>query len=82
MSDFIAAACVGVAEAKGVLPKFCNILGGKKRKKRKRKTKRRKRKKQALTMGNLWRGFPVCAARAFIVNAIDFWVYESVKKYL
>jgi hypothetical protein len=38
--------------------------------------------KQALTMGNLWRGFPICAARAFIVNAVDFWVYESVKKYL
>jgi len=38
--------------------------------------------KQALNMGNLWRGFPICATRAFIVNAMDFWVYESVKKYL
>jgi hypothetical protein len=38
--------------------------------------------KQALNMGNLWRGFSICATRAVIVNAIDFWVYESVKKYL
>jgi hypothetical protein len=38
--------------------------------------------KQALNMGNLWRGYPICATRAVIVNAIDFWVYESVKKYL
>ena len=38
--------------------------------------------KQALNIGNLWRGFSVCATRACIVNAIDFWVYETVKKYL
>ena len=38
--------------------------------------------KQALNMGNLWRGYPICATRGIIVNAIDFWVYESVKKYL
>ncbi len=37
--------------------------------------------KQALKLGYLWKGFPICAARAFIVNAIDFWIYESVKKY-
>ncbi len=34
---------------------------------------------QAFRMGNLWKGFSICAARAVIVNAIDFWIYETVK---
>ena len=33
----------------------------------------------AIKMGNLWCGFSVCAARAVIVNSINFWIYESVK---
>jgi len=37
--------------------------------------------RQAIKLGHLWKGFPICAIRAFIVNAIDFWIYESVKKY-
>ena len=38
--------------------------------------------KKALKMGNLWKGYPVCATRAVIVNAVNFWTYETVKKYL
>jgi len=36
--------------------------------------------KQAIKQGNLWRGFPICATRAVIVNAATFSVYEKVKK--
>ena len=36
--------------------------------------------KQAIKQGNLWRGFPVCATRAVIVNAATFSVYEKMKK--
>ena len=36
--------------------------------------------KQAIKQGNLWRGFPVCATRAVLVNATTFSVYEKVKK--
>ena len=37
---------------------------------------------KAIKMGKLWRGYSVCAARAVIVNAIDFWIYETVKDWL
>ena len=36
--------------------------------------------KQSIKQGNLWRGFPVCATRAVLVNATTFSVYEKVKK--
>ena len=35
---------------------------------------------QAIKQGNLWKGFPVCATRAVLVNATTFSVYEKVKK--
>ena len=38
--------------------------------------------KQAIRQKQLWKGFSICATRAVIVNAINFWVYETVKKYL
>ena len=34
---------------------------------------------QALNMGNMWRGYHMCAIRAVLVNATSFSVYESVK---
>ena len=34
---------------------------------------------QAYNMGNMWRGYHMCAIRAVIVNATNFSVYESVK---
>ena len=37
---------------------------------------------QAIKQGNLWRGYPVCALRAVIVNAVNFWTYETVKDLL
>ena len=33
---------------------------------------------KALRMGGLWRGFPIAAVRAVIVNAVGFTVYETV----
>ena len=38
--------------------------------------------RKALNQGNLWKGYSICATRAIIVNAANFWVYETVKKYL
>ena len=35
--------------------------------------------RQAIAGGGLWKGYPVCATRAVVVNAAVFWVYESVK---
>lgn len=35
--------------------------------------------KQAFKMGNLWRGYPICALRAIVVNSVNFWTYENVK---
>ena len=32
----------------------------------------------AYRMGNLWKGYPICATRALIVNAVGFYVYELV----
>ena len=37
--------------------------------------------KEAIKRGTLWKGFSVCASRAIIVNAANFWVYEKVKTY-
>jgi hypothetical protein len=36
---------------------------------------------KAINMGNLWKGYPVCASRAILVNSITFWVYEKVKAF-
>jgi hypothetical protein len=36
--------------------------------------------KQAIKLGNLWKGYSVCATRAVLVNACTFSVYEKVKK--
>ena len=38
--------------------------------------------KEAIVMGNLWKGYSICAVRAVLVNGISFWVYETVKKNL
>jgi len=38
--------------------------------------------KEAFNYGKLWKGFPICATRAVIVNATNFYVYESLMKYL
>lgn len=35
--------------------------------------------RSAIKMGNLWSGYSICAVRAIIVNAANFWVYEKVK---
>ena len=35
--------------------------------------------KDAVKMGKLWKGYNICAIRAVIVNAANFWVYEKVK---
>jgi len=37
---------------------------------------------EAVKMGNLWKGFHICAIRAVLVNSINFWIYDTVKKYL
>ena len=36
--------------------------------------------KEAFNYGKLWKGFPICATRAVIVNATNFYVYESLMK--
>ena len=38
--------------------------------------------KQAIKIGNLWKGYTICATRAVLVNATNFYVYESLMKYL
>ena len=38
--------------------------------------------KDAINMGNLWKGFPICATRAILVNSCTFSAYEKVKKIL
>jgi hypothetical protein len=37
---------------------------------------------EAIQQGKLWKGYSVCASRAIIVNAVNFWVYETVKSKL
>ncbi len=36
----------------------------------------------AVKQGNIWKGYPICATRAFLVNAVNFWTYETVKNLL
>ena len=36
--------------------------------------------KQAIQYGGLWKGYPICALRAVIVNATNFYTYESLMK--
>ncbi len=36
----------------------------------------------AIKQGNIWKGYPICATRAFLVNAVNFWTYETVKNLL
>ena len=38
--------------------------------------------KQALSLGNLWKGYGFCALRAVKVNAVGFYVYDSCRKIL
>ena len=35
---------------------------------------------ESIKMKNLWHGISVCLYRAFIVNAIGFYIYEKIKK--
>jgi len=37
---------------------------------------------KAYNMGSLYKGFSVCITRAFLVNAMNFFVYEKVYNYL
>ena len=37
--------------------------------------------KEAIKMGNFWKGFPIAATRSVIVNAMSFTVFENCKKY-
>ena len=36
--------------------------------------------KQAFMFGNLWRGYPICAVRAVLINSINFSIYEFVRE--
>jgi len=38
--------------------------------------------RQALNQRNIWKGYPICATRAVLVNAVNFWTYETVKNLL
>ena len=38
--------------------------------------------KDAINIGNIWKGYPICALRAVIVNSMNFWTYETVKGWL
>ena len=35
--------------------------------------------KQAYDMGNLWKGFGLCALRAILVNSVGFYVYDGLQ---
>lgn len=37
---------------------------------------------EAFKMGNLWKGFALCAVRAIIVNSVGFYVYELSAKHI
>ena len=37
---------------------------------------------EAYRQGYLWRGYSFCAARAIMVNATGFYVYEECKRYI
>tara|TARA_X000000368_G_scaffold163414_1_gene128799 strand:- start:687 stop:1334 length:648 start_codon:yes stop_codon:yes gene_type:complete len=38
--------------------------------------------REAIRYGNVWKGIHICLCRATIVNATNFYVYESLMKYL
>lgn len=38
--------------------------------------------KEAIKMGNFWKGFPIAATRSVVVNSISFTVFENLKKYI
>lgn len=38
--------------------------------------------KEAIKMGNFWKGFPIAATRSIVVNSISFTVFENLKKYI
>ena len=38
--------------------------------------------RQALSQRAIWKGYPICATRAVLVNAVNFWTYETVKNLL
>ncbi len=38
--------------------------------------------RQALSQRAIWKGYPICAIRAILVNAANFWTYETVKNLL
>jgi len=38
--------------------------------------------RQALSQKNLLKGYPICATRATLVNAVNFWTYETVKNFV
>jgi len=38
--------------------------------------------KDAIKKGNLYKGFSICGTRAVLVNAANFWTYETVKDYI
>ena len=35
--------------------------------------------KEAIKMGNFWRGYPACAFRAILVNGFSFWVFDKLQ---
>lgn len=35
--------------------------------------------KEAYVLGNLWKGYPICAIRAIFVNSVGFYMYEICK---
>ena len=37
---------------------------------------------KALKKKNIWKGYKICAFRAILLNSLNFWVYESIKKHL
>jgi len=38
--------------------------------------------REAIKYGKIWTGYHICATRAILVNATNFYVYESLMKYL
>jgi hypothetical protein len=38
--------------------------------------------KEAIKMGNFWKGFPIAATRSIVVNSISFTVFERLKNYI
>ena len=38
--------------------------------------------KESVNQKKLWKGYKICALRAMLLNGINFWVYETTKKFL